>query len=189
MARSGMSSVAVAERGQVDPDHVEAVEQVGAEPALLDLLLQDLVAGRDDPDVDLDRLRPADALELARSGARASSLAWRRGRDVAGLVEQQRAAVGQLEPADLAPLGARECALLVPEQLALQQRVVEHRAVRAPRTGPSRRVSAACTARATSSLPVPVSPWISTVEPIGPTCSIRSKTLRIFGLRETIVWK
>ena len=52
-----------------------------------------------------------------------------------------------------------------------------------------REASAAWRAWATSSLPVPVSPWISTVEPSGPTCSIRSKILRIFGLFETMLWK
>ena len=116
----------LAQRGQVDPDHVEPVEQVGAESALLDLILQDLVGGRDDPDVDLERLRPADALELP--GLEHAEQLGLEGRgDVADLVEQQRPAVGQLEPADLAPLGAREGALLVTEQLALQQRVVRAR--------------------------------------------------------------
>jgi len=32
----------------------------------------------------------------------------------------------------------------------------------------------------------PVSPWISTVEPTGPTCSIRSKIFRIFGFLDTM---
>ena len=39
--------------------------------------------------------------------------------------------------------------------------------------GPSRRVSEACRACAISSLPVPVSPQIKTVEPSGPTCLIK----------------
>ena len=141
---------AVAERGQVDPDHVQAVEQVGAEPALLDLLLQDLVAGRDDPDLDLDRLGAAHALELPGLED-AQQLGLEGGRDVAGLVEQQRPAVGQLEPADLAPLGAGEGTLLVPEQLVLEQRVVEDRAVRAPRTARS----GACRPRGRPARPAP----------------------------------
>ena len=95
MASSGMSSVRSRKRGQVDPDHVEAVEQIGAEPALLDLLLQDLVAGRDDPDVDLDRLGPPDALELARSGARGA--AWPGAR--AGCRPPRRAAGSRRRPA------------------------------------------------------------------------------------------
>ena len=86
-------------------------------------------------------------------------------------------------------LGAGERPPLVAEQLALEQRVVEDRAVRARRTAPSAGVSAAWIAWATSSLPVPVSPWIRTVEPSGPTCSIRSKIFRIFGLFETMLWK
>ena len=72
------------------------------------------------------------------------------------------------------------------EQLALEQRIIEDRAVE--RDELSRHaVSAACNACATSSFPVPVSPWIRTVEPDGPTCSIRSNSLRIFGLLETML--
>ena len=66
IARSGMSSVRSRKGGQLDPDHVQAVEQVGAKPAFLDLVLQALVGGGDDPNVDLDALGPAHALERAR---------------------------------------------------------------------------------------------------------------------------
>ena len=110
----------VAERRQVDPDHVQAVEEVGAEPAHLDLVLQPLVARGDDPDVDLDRLGPADPLERARL-EHAEQLRLHRRRDVADLVEEQGAAVGELEPPFLAPIGAGERAPLVAEQLALEQ--------------------------------------------------------------------
>src|SRR5262249_33833984 len=118
----------IAERGQIDPDHVQPVEQVGAESSLLDLVLEDLVAGRDDPDGDLDRLGPADALELPGLQD-AKQLGLEARRDVARLVEQERAFVGQLEATDLATLGPGEGALLVAEQLALQQRLIEYGAV------------------------------------------------------------
>jgi hypothetical protein len=42
--------------------------------------------------------------------------------------------------------------------------------------GRSRRGLPSWTARATSSLPVPVSPWISTVLSVGLTCAICSRT-------------
>ena len=64
----------------------------------------------------------ADALE-ALLLQHAQQLGLRGGRHVADLVEEQRAAVGLLEPADAAAIGAGEGALLVAEQLALQQRL------------------------------------------------------------------
>ena len=48
--------------------------------------------------------------------------------DVADLVQEQRAAVGQLEAALLARLRARERALLEAEQLGFDQRVWQRRA-------------------------------------------------------------
>ncbi len=50
-------------------------------------------------------------------------------RDVSHLVEEQGAAVGLLEPADLPPFGAGERPPLVAEELALEQCVVKHRTV------------------------------------------------------------
>ena len=47
--------------------------------------------------------------------------------EAADLVEEQGAAVGQLEPAELARVGARERPLLVTEQLGLEQRRREWR--------------------------------------------------------------
>ena len=69
----------LAQRGQVDPDHVEPVEQVGAEPALLDLVFEDLVRGRDDPDVDLDASRSRRRARTCRVCNTRSSLAWSAG--------------------------------------------------------------------------------------------------------------
>ena len=101
-----MSSVRSRSGGQVDPDHVEAVEQVGAEPARLDLVLEALwlaamirtstwIVSVPPTRSNVPGLKHAEQLGLEGRG------------DVAGLVEQQRAAVGQLEPPDLPPLGAR----------------------------------------------------------------------------------
>ena len=77
------------------------------------------------------------------------------------LVEEERAAVGQLEAAQPPLGGAGEGAALVAEQLALDERLGDGRAVE----GDERllaRSERSWSARATSSLPVPVSPWTST---------------------------
>ena len=84
-------------------------------------------------------------------------------RHVADLVEKQRAAFGLLEAADMAVLRAGEGALLVAEQLGLDEVLGDGAGVHGyerPR-GPPRAVCGC--ARATSSLPVPVSPMMSTV--------------------------
>ena len=73
----------------------------------------------DEADVDLDRLRTADPLELLLLQD-AQQLRLELERDLADLVEEQRAAVGHLEAADLLGDGAGEGAPLVPEELALE---------------------------------------------------------------------
>ena len=55
--------------------------------------------------------------------------------------------------------------------------------------GAARRGEASCTARATSSLPVPVSPKISTVLMVSATWLISSKTSCIRGLLLRMLWK
>ncbi len=97
-----------------------------------------LVRRRHHPHVDLDRLLAADALELLLL-QRAQQLHLHRRRHVADLVEEQRPAVGELEPPELLLDRTGERALLVAEQLALEQRLgqrgavdLDERAVRAP---------------------------------------------------------
>ena len=80
-----------------------------------------IAVGRGDPaHVDLERARAADALEAALL-EHAQQLGLQLGLELADLVEEERAAVGQLEPAALALGRAGERALLVAEQLALEQ--------------------------------------------------------------------
>ena len=81
-----------------------------------------------DADVDLDRLLAADALEPALL-EHAQELGLQAERQLADLVEEQRAAVGHLEAAGLLFGRAGERALLVAEQLALDQRLGERGAV------------------------------------------------------------
>ena len=111
-----------------DGDHVEAEVQVLAEVALLDLDLQLLVRGGDDAHVHVDRLLGADALHLALL-QHAQHLGLRAQAHVPDLVQEDGALVRQLELPDLLLGGPRERALLVPEQLALDELLGDGRAV------------------------------------------------------------
>ena len=84
--------------------------------------------GRHQPHVHLDRLGAAQALELLFL-QHAEQLGLQLRGDVADLVEEQRPLVRQLEAADLLADGAGEGALLVAEQLALQEPRGDGRAV------------------------------------------------------------
>ena len=104
------------------------MQQIFAEQALPHALFEILVRGRDDAHVDAHRNLSADAIELAfRQHAQQPRLQLRR--HVADLVEEQRAAVGLLEAPATQLIGAGERALLVTEQLRLQQVRGERRRV------------------------------------------------------------
>ncbi len=110
----------LAQAGHVDADDVEAVQQVLAEAPLLHPPVEVLVRRGDHPHVDADRHAAAHAVELAL-GQHSQQARLQRGAHVADLVEEQRAAVGLLEPPAAHRVGAGECPLLVPEQFRLQQ--------------------------------------------------------------------
>ena len=114
-----MSLGPLAQRRQRDREDVEPVVEILAELALGDQRLEVAVRGRDDPHVDLDGLAAADPLELALL-QHAQQLDLHVERQVADLVEKQRAAVGQLEPAGPTRHRAGERPLLVAEQLRLE---------------------------------------------------------------------
>src|SRR5262245_39536986 len=108
------------ERGKRDGEDAEAIVEVLAERAGADNLEQVAVGGGDDPDIDRDGRAAADALDLALlQDAEELGLGLRG--ELADLVEEKGAAVGQLEAADPPGDGAGEGALLVAEQLALDQ--------------------------------------------------------------------
>ena len=96
------------------------MEQILAKAAVAHAGVEILIRRGDDAHVHAYRLLPADAIELAlREHAQQPRL--QRRRDVADLVEEQRAAVRLLE-APLAPrLRARERAALVAEELRLEE--------------------------------------------------------------------
>src|SRR5581483_10436836 len=101
--------VALAERRDPDLDDAEPVVQIRAEPCGDHLRAEVAVRGGDDPDVDLAPLVAAHALHHAVLDD-AEDLRLQRGRRVADLVEEERAAVREFELADPLPDGARESA-------------------------------------------------------------------------------
>ena len=120
--------LALAQRRHRARHDVQPVEQILAEAPGGDLALEIFVGRRDDAHVDADGLLAADALELLLL-QHAQQLELQRRRHVADLVEEQRPLVGQLEAAELALDRARERALLVAEQLRLEQRLGQRAAV------------------------------------------------------------
>src|SRR5207249_9534914 len=77
---------------------------------------------RDDPHVDPDDLAAADPLDLPLlQKPQQLHLEWHA--HLGDLVEEQRAAVGQLESALTLDVGARVSAFLMAEQLGLEQRL------------------------------------------------------------------
>ena len=87
-----------AQRRHLDVDDVEAVVEVLAEAPFAHLGREIAVGRGDEAHVDLDRLVAADALERPLLED-AQQLDLRRQRDLADLVEEERAAVGLLEAA------------------------------------------------------------------------------------------
>ena len=88
----------LAQRRQLQRHDVQAVEEVLAEPALGDELLEVGVGGGDDADVDLDRLRLAERVDLVRF-EEAQQLRLHVEPDIGDLVEEQRAAGGGADDA------------------------------------------------------------------------------------------
>ena len=111
---------AIAQRRERDREHVEPIVQVAAEAALAHFLGQIAVGRGDDAHVDVHRARAAQPLELSFL-QHAQQLGLQLERQLADFVEEERAAVGELEAADLGRVRAGERAALAAEQLALDQ--------------------------------------------------------------------
>ena len=88
----------LAQRWHGDREDVQPVVEVLAEAALADLVLELAVGRGDQPHVHLDRPVAADALELALL-EHPQELRLQVQRQLADLVEEERAAVGELEAA------------------------------------------------------------------------------------------
>src|SRR5207247_11433966 len=108
------------ERRHADREDAQSVIEVGAKSPALDGLFQIPVARGKHPDIDGDRLGAADPLELALLEDPEELWLQLQGQ-VPDLVEEERPAVSQLEPALPPGQRAREGPPLMPEQLALNQ--------------------------------------------------------------------
>ena len=119
---------ALAQRRQRQGVAGEASQQILAERAALDELLEVSVCRRDDANVDAQGLRRAYRYDLALlQDAQENGL--KRQRQVADLVEEDRSSVRASKEAGSILRRARERALLVPEQLALGERFGERAAI------------------------------------------------------------
>ena len=118
----------VAQRRDLDLDDAQPEVQIAAELAGVGHRGEVAVRRRDEAHVGGQRLAPADALELALLDE-PQQLALQRQRQLADLVEEQRAAVRGLDLADHPAVGAGVRAALVAEQLALDERGRQRRAV------------------------------------------------------------
>ncbi len=139
------------------------------------------VRRRDQPDVDVAGPARADRPDLAvaeEPEERRLSV----GRELAHLVEEDRAAVRLAEESGPPLDRAGERPALVAEKLAPEQLPVSAPQFTASNRARGRRLSR-WMAAATSSLPVPVSPRINTGTSYGATRPIRSKSTCIAGLR------
>ena len=96
------------------------MQQVLAEQALPHPLLEILMGGGDDAHVGFERCVTADPVVLA-VGQDPQQAHLQVGRHVADLVEEQRTALGLLEPAAARALRAGERSALVAEELRLEQ--------------------------------------------------------------------
>ena len=120
---------ALAQRRNLDVEHVEPVVQVGPELALFDPFGEVAVGGGDHADVGgrLDAIG-ADAPDLAVLEEAEHQRLHAQAR-LADFVEEDGAAVGELEQAGLVAVGAGEAAAHMTEQLRLEQRIGNRGAV------------------------------------------------------------
>ena len=118
----------LAERRHRDHDDVDPVVEVFPKCAGRRQGPELAAGGGDEADVGLDGLAaPGPEEPAVLEGV--DELALEGQRNISDLFEEQGAAMGQLEPAELAPLGADERPRLVPEQLGLEQLPGQRRAV------------------------------------------------------------
>ena len=127
----------LAQRRQAQRDDVQSVKQVFPERALAHRGPQVGIGGREHADVHGDRPLAAHPLDLPLL-EHAQELGLQLEAQRADLVQEDRPAVRQLEPAEPSRVGAREGAALVAEQLRLHERLRDGRDV----DGDERRVLA-----------------------------------------------
>ena len=175
----------VAERGHPDQVHVEPVEQVLPEaPARRPPpRAPGWSPPRSGPRPGLVRLPPSRV--SCRSSSTRSSLAWA-ARGSSPISSRNRVPRSADSKAPLRVLDrAGERAPLVAEELALDQALGQRGAVERRRRVPEGLGPSRCRSRATSSLPVPLSPMISTGLGIGATRAMVSRSALMAALLPT----
>ena len=116
------------ERGYVDGKDVQSIVEILAETPSLDFFFESAIGGGDDANVGSACLGLADPLELTllqNAEKLALHLEWNLG----DLVEEQRALIGELEPADTVLDRPGERTLHMTEELTLEQFSGDGRAV------------------------------------------------------------
>src|SRR5467141_511237 len=120
--------IALPEGRQGDPEFVQTVIDSLAEPASPHLSLEGHVGGGDDPRRHSDRPLAAERLDLSFLQC-TQELRLRGEGKVDNLIEKKASALCQLEPPLLSLMGPRERALLITEELRLDQGVRDRAAV------------------------------------------------------------
>ena len=110
----------LAQRRQTQTDDVQAVEQVLAEHAFFHTLFQVLVCGRNHAYIGFDRAVAAHPVKMP-VGQHPQQTGLQIKRHVTNFVQEQRAAIGLLEPAPAHGLCTGERATLVAKQLTFKQ--------------------------------------------------------------------
>jgi hypothetical protein len=175
---------ALAQRRQPHRHDVEPVVQILAKQPLGNELAQVAVRRGDDAHVGLERRAPADGHVLALlQHPQQPGLGLHR--HVADLVEKQGSALGLLEAAGKALGGAGKGTLFVAEQLRFDEFARDGGHVDGDER-PFRRRPKSCSARATSSLPVPDSPLIITVRSVWVSRAMMRKMSCMAGERPMI---
>ncbi len=118
---SGMSRRRSRSGGRLQGHHVQPVVEILPEPPLLHERLEIAVGGGQHADVDADRTPDRPPARWSAPAARAGACVCRSTRHVADLVEEEGAAMRQLELAEPALLGVGEGAALVAEQLGFEE--------------------------------------------------------------------
>ncbi len=174
---------ALAQRRDVHADHVETEEQILAEVAGGDLLRQIAVGRRDQPHVDAGvRAVRADALDLAGL-KEAQEHHLHAGAHLADFVEEDGAVRRHLQQSGFVAIRAGEAAAYVAEELRLEQRIGQAGAVDRDQPARAARALRSWIRRATTSLPTPVSPVMSTLAPERAAQSISVWMVRTASLR------
>ena len=153
-----MSSRRARSGGTRHVDDGEAVVEVLAERPLVDLAREGRGCVAQTMRTSTSSAFGAPTRRTSARLERAEELRLHRERHLADLVEEERAAVRLLEGARAVRDGAGEGAAHVAEELALEQVLRDRAAVDRQRRAPSRAARPRAPTRATTSLPVPVSP-------------------------------